>query len=228
MDGNSGLPTVGFDSQSFWQEANAVLARGTREMLINARDKGALVEAYDRMDEALGGLVSEMEPPESVKEELNGKLTDRIRLVGRMMKASDIDAKTYWQADMKSVAMVVLKALGKTRGSVFRIDRLVEQAQDSLCEGNFTRDGAGRLLAELSTYSCRELKQVLAKLEDTPSHMEFLKLLADKGTKKAKAMAQKTMAGLMPVAMPEIKPMQCAKVIQMPMLAAVRAPLRHA
>jgi hypothetical protein len=224
MDGTSGLPIVGFESQAFWQEANAVLARGTREMLFNARDKNGLEAAFDRMDCALGELVGRREPPEGVKEELNQKLNDRIRLVGRMMKASNIDAKSYWEADMKSVAMVVLKAFGRTRTDVFRIDRIVENAADTLCEGNFTREGAGRLLAELSVYGCKDLRKLLAKLEDTPSHMEFLKLVCEKGTNKAKAAAEKALSGLMPVM--ELKPM--AKVIPMPMLAIVRQPLRHA
>jgi ferritin-like metal-binding protein YciE len=227
MDGNNGSPMVGFDSQSFWQDANAVLARGTREMLINARDKDGLVAAYDRMDVALGELVSKTAPPESVKEDLNHKLNDRISLVGKMMKASNIDARIYWEADMKSVAMVVLKALGKTRNQVFRIDKIVEDAEAAICEGNFTKEGAGRLLAELSVYNCKELKSLFAKLEDTPSHMEFLELVCEKGTKKARMMAEKAKAGIMPQVL-ENKPKPLARVIQMPMLAIVRQPLRHA
>lgn len=228
MDGKSGLPIVGFDGRLFWQEANAVLARGTREMLVNARDKAGLEAAYDRMDEALGEIVERHNPPAGVKEDLNSKLTDRIRLIGRMMKANDIDVKTYWEADMKSVAMIVLKALGRTRKDVFRIDRLVEDAAEALCEGNFTRDGAGRLLAELSAHNCKELRQLLAKLEDTPSHMEFLHLLSRKGTMKAKGMAKKAMALIMPPPEPQGRPKPMANVIKMPMLAVVRQPLRHA
>jgi len=227
MDGNNGLPIVGFDSHSFWNEANAVLARGTREMLLNARDKEGLVAAYDRMDNALGELVSKTDTPEDVKEQLNNKLNHKLNLVGKIMKARNIDAKAYWEADMKSVAMIVLKALGKTRTDVFRIDRIVEDAKEALCEGNFSIDGAGRLLAELSTHDCKELKQLLSKLEDTPSHMEFMKLVCEKGTKKARGMAQKAMAGIMPPVL-ENKPKPLARVIQMPMLATVRQPLRHA
>ena len=227
MDGMSGLPTVGFDREAFWQEANAVLAKGTREMLINARDKDGLEGAFDRMDGALGELVGRAKPSEGVKEELNQKLNDRIRLVGRMMRAGSIDAKTYWEADMKSVAMVVLKAFGKTRMDVFRIDRIVESATDTLCEGNFTREGAGRLLAELSTYGCKDVRQLFAKLEDTPSHMEFLRLACEKGTKKTRAAAERAMNGLVPVV--ETKPMGVmAKVIPMPMVVLARQPLRHA
>ncbi|MFH0884197.1 MAG: hypothetical protein V1861_00625 [Candidatus Micrarchaeota archaeon] len=224
MDGPNGLPKVGFNSKAFWQEANAWLAKGTREMLINARDRDGLEAAYDRMDEALGGLVERQNPSEGVKEELNQKLNDRIRLVGRMMNASNIDARIFWEADMKSVAMVVLKAFGRTRTEVFRIDRIVENATDTLCEGNFTREGAGRLLAELSVYGCKDVRQLFAKLDDTPSHMEFLKLACEKGTKKAKAAAEKTLNGLMPAM--TLKPL--AKVMPMPMLAVVRQPLRHA
>lgn len=227
MDGSKGMPMVGFDEAAFWHEANAVLAKGTREMLINARDKGSLESAYDRMDNALGALVEGMSPPEQVREELNAKLTDRLRLVGRMMRAGDIDAGKYWEADMKSVAMIVLTAFGKTKTSVFRIDNIVENAMDTLCEGNFTREGAGRLLAEFSTFGSKDLKRLLSKLEETPSHMEFLKLLCAKGTVKARNAAQKAMSCLMPI---EAKPVPMATVIPMPMamMAVVRQPLRQA
>jgi len=228
MDGNSGLPMVGFDSRLFWQEANAVLARGTREMLINAKDKEAFLSAFDKMDNALGEIVERLNPPEQEREDLNTKLSKRTELVKEIMKARGIDANKYWEAEMKSVAMIVLKALGKTRKEVFRIDNLVGDAANALCEGNFTRDGAKRLMAELSAYNCKDLRQLLSKLEDTPSHMDFLRLLCENGTKKSKSMAETTMACLLPNAMPEKRRMQYANVIQMPMLAVVRAPLRHA
>jgi hypothetical protein len=224
MDGKSGLPNVGFDGRAFWHEANAVLAKGTREMLINARDKDGLVAAYDRMDEALGALVERMGPPEKVREDLNFKLNDRICLVGRMMKAGNIDVETYWGADMKKVAMLVLKALGRTRSQVFRIDRLIEDATDALCEGNFTKDGARRLLAELSAYDCKDLKSLFSKLDDGPSHMGFMKLVSESGTAKARKAAKAAIESLAPSA--TIRPL--AKVMPVRMLAQVRQPLRHA
>jgi hypothetical protein len=224
MDGSYGLPTVGFDGQSFWHQAEAVLARGTREMLINAGDRKALVAAYDRMDEALGELVETSRPPECVKAALFARMEERIRVVGDTLRAEHIDVKSYWEADMKSVAIVVLKALGRT-GNI-RLDRVVEDAATALCEGNFSGRGARRLLAELSTYGCKDLGQLVYRLEDTPCHMDFLRLLKAKGTGKAVDMAQKAMDRMTPEA--QAVPVQLAKVIRMPDPAIARKPLRHA
>ncbi len=223
MDGN--LSKVGFDSGTFWQEANAALALGTREMLLHAREKEGLLSAYDRMDCSLGEIVGRHSPPEHAREELNRKLRDRISLVGRMMRAANIDAERYWDDGMKSVSMLVLKALGKTRGKVFAIDNLVGDAVDALCEGNFTQEGARRLLAELSTYECDNVRQLTRRLGDSPGHTDFLRLLSDKGTRAAKKAAESALASLSPAQ--DLKPL--ARVIPMPlrMEATVRAPLRH-
>ncbi len=225
MDARCGSPDPGFDSRGFWQEANAILAQGTREMLLSARNKDSLISAYDRMDEGLGELVSRMNPPEKAREELNFKLNDRICMVGRIMKASNIDAESYWSADMKRTAMIVLKALGKSRNRVFRIDRLVEDAGEALSEGNFTRDGARRLIAELSAYECKDLRGLLSNLNDSPTHMEFLRTLSEKGTPKARRAARAMMEGMLPEAE---KPKPVARVIPIAMAAALRSQLRRA
>jgi len=221
MDGN-GVVLERFDSAAFWQEANSALARGTREMLLSAREKDGLVLAYDRMDNALGDIVERHSPPEMAREELNRKLRDRISLVGRMMRAANIDVERYWDSDMKSVSMLLLKSLGKTRGKIFAIDSLVEDAVDALCEGNFRPEGAKRLLAELSTYQLKNVRELASKLGESPGHMELLRLLSEKGTAKAKLAARGVLDSMMPT---DLKPM--AKVIPIQMAAMARTPLRH-
>ena len=221
MDANEVL-RVGFDSHGFWQEANSALAQGTREMLLNARDKAGLVAAYDRMDESLGEIVARHRPPESARAELSNKLGHRISLVARIMHTQGIDANSYWDAEMKSAAMLVLKSLGLTKKKVVRIDDVVGDAIKALCKGNFTQQGASKLLAEISTFECTSVRALVGSLGESPGHMDFLGLLSQKGTAKAKAAARQAMCNMMPkVELPR------AKVLMLPMMAQPRQPLRH-
>ncbi|MEW6035859.1 MAG: hypothetical protein AB1529_04560 [Candidatus Micrarchaeota archaeon] len=211
----------GFDEAAFWHEVNPVLARGTREMLNHARDKDALISAYDKMDYALGELVGRFSPPAEVKDRLNGKIEDRIKVIGRILKANEIDASQHWDADMKRVSIVVLKSMGYE--GIFRIDTVVEEAANALCQGNFTNEGAKKLLAELASSDAKSLRGLLMDLDDTPGHMDFLRLLSEKGTPAAKRAAGKAMCS----ALPAEKPIRLARVIEMPMVARSQQTLRH-
>jgi hypothetical protein len=205
------VPAEGYDRPTFWREANTVLAEGTREMLLNARDKEGLLSAFDRMDYKLGEVVGRWDPPANVRAELNKKLEDRIALLGRVMRAGNVHAEQYWDADMKRVSYVVLKAIGRTGAGVVRLETIVSDAMGALCEGNFTREGAQRLLLELSTFGCKDLGSLLSSLEDSPSHMEFLRFLSRNGMPKAQAAARKVLNNLVPS-----EPKVMARVIALP------------
>ncbi len=211
----------GFDEAAFWREVNPVLVRGTREMLLNARDKDGLISAYDNMDYALGELVGRFSPPAEVKDRLNGKIEDRIKVIGRILKANEIDASHHWDADMKRVSVVVLKSLGYE--GVFRLDSIVEDAANALCQGNFTNEGAKKLLAELASSDAKNLKGLLRDLDESPTHMDFLRLLSEKGTPAAKRAAGKAMCS----ALPAEKPIRLARVIEIPMAVRNQQPMRH-
>jgi len=225
MDGND-MPVVGFNERAFWGEANVALAKGTREMLLNAKDKDALFAAYDRMDCALGDLVERMDPHYAVREQLYRKVEDRIAILSRMLENRGVDVGNKWETDMKKVAVIVLKAFGKTEG-LLSIPKLVDNAADALCEGNFTRQGAVVLMAEMSTYRCKGLVSMLRHMQDSPSHMDFLKLLEKEGVPAAKKAARNSLDRLMPMEtmVATIKePARMAKVIPIDSIRRPRGP----
>jgi hypothetical protein len=227
MDGSGGLPAVGFDRQAFWCEAESVLGRGTRDMIANMGDRRSLEAAYDRMDEALGELVARASPPQSARDGLMEEVVGRVRLVANVMKSNHVDARAYWEPDMRQVAMIILKALGKTEG-IFRAERIVENAADALCEGNFSKDAATKLIAGLSTYRCASLGSLLAHIDDRPAHIDFLRRLEAGGTAKAAMMAKRAMDRMAPKHPVEDGKAAFAKVIRMPVPAAApRQPLRQ-
>lgn len=197
MDGND-LPVIGFNERAFWGKANVVLAKGTREMLLNAKDMDRIVGAYDRMDCALGELVERMDPHYSVREQLYKKVEDRIALLSRMLENRGADVGEKWETDMKKVAVIVLNAFGRTEDLV-SIPRLVDDATAVLCRGNFTEQGAVVLMAEMSTYKCRGLADMLKHMQDSPAHMDFLRLLEKEGMPRAKKAARKTLDRMMPM-----------------------------
>jgi hypothetical protein len=200
--GSSNNLQTGIDESPFWQEVNQILAIGTSQMLLNARDRSGLIDAYDGMDHALGEVVQRLDPSLTTRELLLRKLEDRIIIFEKLLKEEGIDASRYFEADMKKTAVMVLKALGKTARKDFDIDRLVDEATEALCEGNFSPDGAKRLLAEIAVGGCKGLRNVLMNLPDTPSSIGFLKLVSEKGTPKAKALALNTLNLMMPEAKP--------------------------
>ncbi|MFZ5500921.1 MAG: hypothetical protein ACOY58_03295, partial [Candidatus Micrarchaeota archaeon] len=116
MDGN--MPLAGFDERAFWREANAVLAKGTREMLLNARDEKGLVAAYDRMDYVLGEIAERMAPPDDVRLLLYDKVEHRISILSSLLKRRGVDVGESWESNMKKVAVIVLQAFGKTEDMV--------------------------------------------------------------------------------------------------------------
>jgi hypothetical protein len=226
MDGTGGLPAIGFDGQAFWREADQVLASGTRDMIANIGDRRSLEAAYDRMDEALGELVARANPPQSARDGLMEAVVGRVRFVGSFMLSNRIDANAYWGSEMNSASIIILKALGKTEGIV-RIDRLVEDASAALCEGTFTKDGAMRLIAGLSTYGCGSLGEMLCHMDNRPAHMDFMRLLGKSGTPAAASMAKRAMERMGPAHPAEDARAASARVIRMPLPAAPRQPLRQ-
>ncbi|MFZ5500791.1 MAG: hypothetical protein ACOY58_02620, partial [Candidatus Micrarchaeota archaeon] len=95
-----------------------------------------------------------------------------------------------------------------------------------LCRGNFTDQGAKIFMAEMSTYDCKGFRSLLKQMQDTPSHMDFLRLLEKEGVPKARKAAKETMAKMMPLEMAaSIKaPMKMADVIQLPSMRRPQTP----
>jgi len=225
MDGND-LPVIGFDERAFWGEANMALAKGTREMLLSTRDKKGLVDAYDRMDYSLGELIEKMDPPEGIRQQLYDKLEHRISILSSLLKNRGVDVGESWESDMKKVAVIVLQAFGKTQ-DVVSIPRLVDDASALLCNGNFTDQGAKIFMAEMSTYDCKGLRSLLKQLQDTPSHMDFLRLLEKEGVPKARKAAKETMAKMLPqdvMAVTIKAPAAMGKLLHMPSIRRPQAP----
>ncbi len=187
-----------FDMRGFWQEANSILFEGTREMLINVRDKASLVAAYDRMDWSLAEMVDRWQPPEELKAELHSKLNDRLSFIGRKMKSDNIDPTTYWAKEEKKVSIAILAAAG-VPSEQMRLDRLTQTAAAVLSGGsNLSRERAEGLVREFASYECRSLRDILDNVRDEPNHMEFLRFLVRNGTKRASAQAQRTIDRMVP------------------------------
>lgn len=201
-----------FNDKAFWQEINPILRQGTKDMLLSRRDKEALVAAYDAMDRRINEVVESHSPPEEVLSQLMSKLKDRVRVVGRIMKANNIDPSGYWQTETIGVSRVVLRAIGAPEESLFRVDRVKELAIDAMTMGPFSRDGAERFIDHLGTFECRDLRTLLSKLQDRPSHVDFLRFLQRYGTDSAARAATGTLSMLAP----EAKPVKLAKVIAFP------------
>ena len=201
-----------FNAEAFWREINPVLRQGTREMLIGRRDKEALVAAYDRMDREINEVVEEHSPPQEILDQLMAKLKDRVRVVGRIMKANNIDPSGYWETETIGVSRIILRAIGAPEAHLFRVDRVKQHAAEALMMGNFSLEGAERFLDHLGTFDCKDLKSLLSKMQDRPSHADFLRFLERFGTESAAKAATSAISGLMP----ESKPVRLAKVIQLP------------
>lgn len=201
-----------FNDKAFWNEVNPVLAEGTRAMLLNSRDKEALVAAYDEMDSSIGEIVERMSPPTQLLVELRDKLKDRVSLVGKVMKANGIDPSGYWETDTLRVSITLMKAIGAGERDVFRVDRVKQDVIEALASGNFTREGAEKLLFELATFGSKNLKEMLSNLDDRPNHVELLRFLQKNGTEGAARAASNALDSLMP----EAKPVRLAKVLQFP------------
>jgi hypothetical protein len=210
-----------FNDRAFWNEINPVLSEGTRQMLLNSRDKNALVAAYDDMDGSIGEIVERLAPPTELLHELRNKLKDRVSLVGKVMKANGIDASGYWETDTMKVSIILLKAVGATERDVIHVDRVKQDAIETLASGNFTKEGAERLLFELATYGSKNLKDLLSNLDERPNHVELLRLLQKTGTESAARAAINALNALVP----EAKPVKLAKVIDFPVAAARQ--MRH-
>ncbi len=205
--GHGGVP---FDKPGFWREANSILFEGTREMLINIKDKNELVAAYDRMDWSLGEMVERWQPPEEAKAELHAKLNDRLSFIGRKMKNDNIDPATYWVREEKRVSIILLSAAG-VRSHEMRLDRLTEAAAAVLSGGsNLTQEGAERLIREFASYDCRNLGDMMGNVREDPNHMELLSFLKRNGTPRAQAEAQRAMNRMLPE-----EPKRLAVVIEM-------------
>ncbi|HSB46456.1 MAG TPA: hypothetical protein VLD37_00465 [Candidatus Bilamarchaeum sp.] len=218
---NNSVQRESFNERAFWNEINPVLAEGTRQMLISSRRKEDLVAAYDEMDGAIGEIVERLSPPERLLEDLRCKLKDRVSLVGKVMKANGIDASGYWETDTVKVSLMLLKAIGATGKDIIHVDRLKQDAIEALAQGNFTKEGAERLLFELATYGSKDIRELLSNLDERPNHVELLRFLQKNGTGSAAKAAGNALAMLTP----EAKPMKLAKVIEFPV--AARQPMRH-
>ncbi|MFH0737260.1 MAG: hypothetical protein V1827_01870, partial [Candidatus Micrarchaeota archaeon] len=110
----------------------------------------------------------------------------------------DIDGSRYVEEGMKKSCVMVLKALGKTRRKVVSIERLMDDAADALCEGNFTIGSAKQLLTDISLRDPKDFKGLLSGLCEKPREMEFLNLLIKRGVPKAQMMAEDMLSKMMP------------------------------
>lgn len=211
---NYSIQLESFNEKAFWNEINPVLAEGTRQMLLNSRKKEALVAAYDEMDGAIGEIVDRRSPPSKILQELRNKLKDRVSLVGKAMRANGIDPSGYWETDSLKLSVMLLKAIGATERDIFHVDRVKQDAIEALASGNFTREGAERLLFELSTYGSKNLKELLSNLDERPNHIELLRFLQKNGTESA----AKAATNALNMIVPEEKPVRLAKVLQFPQI----------
>jgi hypothetical protein len=184
-----------FDRESFRREAGSILFEGTREMLLNIKDKEGLIASYDRMDCALAELVDRWSPPADLVKELHAKLEDRVNFIGRKMKT---EPSSFWKTEGRKVSLVILKAGGFTSRDL-RLDRLVEDAVELLAEKtNLTAEGARRLIHVFATAECKSVSDILANMDESPNHMELLKFLREEGTPKARAEAQRAFERMVP------------------------------
>src|SRR4030095_6334001 len=135
---------VGFDAQVFWAEANSILAKGTRAMLINCRNQQGLEEAFNDMDLKLSDLIEVAQPPQEIVQSLDRKVRDRLGLVRNMMRSKNIDTDKLWSLEKKKIALIILKAVGH-ESEMPRLDTLVSDTAEFLTKGNFTKSGAERL-----------------------------------------------------------------------------------
>jgi hypothetical protein len=203
-----------FNDRAFWNEINPILAKGTREMLINSRTKESLVAAYDSMDDSLGEVMERLSPPHNIHQEVRDKLKDRVSLVGKIMKASGIDPAGYWETDTLKVAVMLLKALGAMETDIVHVGRVKQDVIEALSQGNFTQVGAEKFLLELATFEPKNLKDLLSNLDDRPNHIELMRFLQKNGTESAAKAASNALGMLVP----ESKPMKLAKIIQFPVI----------
>jgi len=212
MNGIERLEPDIFDHSGFWQQINPILKQGTKDMLLSTRDKEALVAAYDKMDREVNDVVENFSPPKEILGQLMNKLKDRVRVVGRIMKANNIDPSGYWETETIGVSRIILRAIGADERDLFRVDRVKQQAIEALMSGNFSRGGAERFLDHLGTFDCKDLKSMMSTMQDRPSHIDFLSFLQKFGTQSTVKAAAAAMNSLVP----ETKTLRLAKVIPFP------------
>lgn len=205
--GNNHSPV--FDAHGFWRDASVVLDRGGREMFENASDRQAFLSAFKSLESSLTELVATWKPPQDVSDALRGELRSRVgALRDSLIERKGIDLRSYWKKDMELAAGALLGAID---GKHLQVRRLRGRSQDVIglmCTGNFTKDGARRTLAGIS--ECRTFGEILAALDDRPSHRDLLALILEKGTPKAQELVKRKLETLVP------EPKPVAKVLRMP------------
>jgi hypothetical protein len=231
MSGKNSPNFVGFDEKVFWAHANGILHAGTSEMLQNRRHQAALEAAFERMDGEIQVLVERFRPTKEVQSQLCMKMKNIIKTVGNKLVDEDVDTSKYWETERRKVSGILLKAIGSDE-KVVPIDRTLDQSEKraiaALCKGNFSADGARRIIGELAAYDCKSIKQVVARMSNSPNHMELLRFLREKGTENTQKIAAKAMDMMVPA---EDKPVRLAKIIDARHLFGsprpAPVPLRH-
>ena len=174
-------------SNDFAGEVESLIARGAREMLRHVQERLEFKYAFYMLVCEFEHLVVDYHPSQEEVKKARDRLREKVEYVGDVLRLNDIDARVLWNIDEIRASLLLLKAVDPKEKHASNVIDVKNDALDLLSEkGNFTREGAQRLVTELAVLGCNSISEALVCMDESPNHTELLRFLEKNGTPNVK------------------------------------------
>jgi hypothetical protein len=110
-----------------------------------------------------------------------------------IMRTYNVDVSSLFLQQTKRACILILKGLEGDR--MIRLDTVIDDTIMLLTGRGMEKTEAQRLIADIATMGCKNLKQVIRNVGDEPQHRRFLRLLEERGNESTRKAAMEELHG---------------------------------